>query len=244
MLILHNFGEPLLNDHIADMVRFARSKRVAGSIQFATNGVQLTPRLSRDLVLAGLDGLVISVDALTKEEYSVLKGRDCLATVMDNAREFMRIKRELKSATPHVCAKMVRRKGHEKEQREFLKLWSGIVDEAALSAYSNWGGVVGYEGDIAVPHRRYACHFPWYYPVVNWDGRVFFCCAACHDDAVIGDLNDASLYAIWHGAAINEIRQAHLDGRFSANSTCSRCTYWSESRVNLDTRLRRLKKRL
>jgi radical SAM protein with 4Fe4S-binding SPASM domain len=234
MFILHNFGEPLLNPSIARMVSMAKERNIARSIQFATNGLLLTESKARDLIEAGLDGIVFSVDAYSGEEYKALKGKDMLDKVVENARTFIRVKKELKSSSPHVCAKMVRRKGYEHTFEPFLKMWSEIVDEAALTSFSNWGAMVGYDGSEEIPTQRYACHFLWYYPAINWDGRVFFCCAACDADAVIGDLRESSLSDIWHGERLAEVRRAHLEGRFDKIAPCSKCSYWSESRVNLD----------
>jgi radical SAM protein with 4Fe4S-binding SPASM domain len=239
MLILHNFGEPLMNPDLAAMVALAKKQRVARSVQFATNATLLTEEKSRALIDARLDGIVLSVDALTREEYRELKGMDLLDTVRENACTLMSLKRRLRSAKPHVCAKMVRRQDYAHTFKPFLREWRTIVDEAALTSYSNWGDAVDYNGTQKQLPPRYACHFLWYYPAVNWDGRVFFCCAACDPSAVIGDLKDQSLSEIWHGERLAQVRKAHLEKRFSDISVCARCTYWSESGVNLDPWLKK-----
>ena len=234
MLVLHNFGEPLMHPAIAEMVVLAKRQRVARSVNFSTNGTRLTRAMARALILAGLDGLVISVDAYSREEYLELKGRDCLGRIEENAREIMALKKDLGRENPHVSAKMVRRRGYEQTFSPFLKKWASLVDEAALTPYSNWGDRVADNGTETVPAKRFACHFLWYYPAVCWDGRVFFCCAACDREAVVGDLNRATMAEIWTGEKLREIRKAHLEGRFDRIPSCRNCTYWAESRVNLD----------
>lgn len=234
MLMLHNFGEPLLNPDIAEMVRLAKKKDITRSINFSTNGTLLTEAMARDLITAGLDGLVISVDAYSRDQYKELKGRDCLDQVEANARTIMGLKSKMKRSNPHVSAKMVRRRGFEDTFNPFLKKWSAIVDEAALTPFSNWGDRISDPQAGELGDKRYACHFLWYYPAISWDGRVFFCCAACDKEAVIGNLNESSLAEIWKGTALRAVRQAHLEKRFDEIKSCRRCTYWAESRINLD----------
>ena len=239
MLILHNSGEPLLNRDIYGMIALAKQKKVARVVQFSTNGLLLTEENCEKLVRAGLDGLVISVDAYTRREYAELKGVDCLERVIENARTMMRVKKRLSSPIPYVSAKMVRRRGFEDTFAPFLKFWREIVDEAALTPFSNWGGQMAYEGTEPLARKRFACHFLWYYPAINPDGKVFFCCASTSPGAVIGDVTEESLQEIWRGERLARARRRHLEGRFETAGPCRNCSYWSEAGVDLDRWLRR-----
>lgn len=234
MLILHNSGEPLLNNNIYEMISIAKRKKAARVVQFSTNGLLIDEKNSERLVRSGLDGLVISVDAYKSEEYMELKGRDSLDRVIENAKILMSVKERLKSSTPFVSAKMVRRRGYEETFEPFLKFWKMIVDEAALTPYSNWGGEVPYLGTDIIPKERYACHFLWYYPAINWDGTVYFCCASTDPKAVIGNINEKSLTEIWADKPLADIRRKHLKKSYESAGPCANCTYWSESGVNLD----------
>ncbi len=238
MIILHNSGEPLLNKDIYEMIAIAKRSQAARVVQFSTNGLLLTESNAGKLVRSGLDGLVISVDAYSREDYADLKGKDCLDRVIENARGLMAVKRRLRSRTPYVSAKMVRRSGYEDTFQPFLDLWKGIVDEAALTPYSNWGGAVEYQGTETIPPRRFACHFLWYYPAVQWDGTVYCCCASTAPGAVIGNLYEKSLEEIWKDRPLARLRRCHLEGNYGEIEPCRDCTYWSESGVNLDRWLR------
>lgn len=239
MLVLHNSGEPLLNPDIYEMIAVAKRSRAARVVQFSTNAVNLTRENSVKLIESGLDGLVISVDAATREDYAELKGRDCLEKVVENARGLMEEKRRLKSSTPWVSAKMVRRRGREDTFDRFLQFWGEIVDEAALTPFSNWGGQIAYAGTETVPRERFACHFLWYYPVIQWDGTVYCCCGSTAPAGVIGNLNEKPLAEIWRDEPLSRLRRLHLEKRYDRAGPCGECTYWSESRVNLDGWLRR-----
>ena len=243
MLILHNSGEPLLNPDIYEMIALAKREKAARVVQFSTNGLNLTRENAAKLIEAGLDGLVISVDAATRGDYAELKGRDCLEKVIENARGLMEEKRRRKSSTPWVSAKMVRRRGKEDTFPRFLEFWSGIVDEAALTPFSNWGGAVDYGGTEPIPRKRFACHFLWYYPAIQWDGTVYCCCAGTEPAAVIGNVNEKSLAEIWRDEPLARLRGFHLEREYDRADPCRDCSYWAESGVDLDRWLMKRERR-
>jgi radical SAM protein with 4Fe4S-binding SPASM domain len=234
MIILHNFGEPLLNPELPRMVTMIKEKKAAQVVQFATNGLLLTEDIIGGLIDAGLDSVTISVDAHTADDYRELKGVDGLEKVRENSRLLMKLKKERHSPLPWVSAKMVRRKGREGAFKPFLKEWRALVDEALLTPYSNWGGDVPYEGTDILPPRRHACHFLWYYPVIDWQGQVYMCCATVSDKGVIGDLRETTLQQIWTGERLKSLRRAHLSHDLSCYPACSDCSYWAESKISLD----------
>ena len=68
-------GEPLLHPHLAKMIAQAHGRGYA--TELITNGMLLTARVSRDLIAAGLDFLVASVDGSTAQSYTdIRKGAD------------------------------------------------------------------------------------------------------------------------------------------------------------------------
>ena len=79
-LVLNGIGEPLLNPHLEDYIRLARSFMPAGSwIGFQTNGLLLTNLRALSLVAAGLDRICISVDASSADTFrKVREGGDLL----------------------------------------------------------------------------------------------------------------------------------------------------------------------
>jgi radical SAM protein with 4Fe4S-binding SPASM domain len=234
MIILHNFGEPLLHPKLSEMVRMIKERKAARCVQFATNGISADEKVFNDLIDSGLDMITFSIDAHTAREYRDLKGSDSLGQVRENVELLMRLKEKRGSLFPRVCAKMVLRKGFEHTAKPFLDEWRKIADEALLTPFSNWGGDIAYTGTEPAARKRYACHFLWYYPVIDWKGDVFSCCAVFSPKAIIGNLNRESIGEIWQGEQLKKIRTAHLQKDFSRIPYCAECTYWSESKADLD----------
>ena len=69
MLSLTGQGEPLLNPHIADMVRIAKEKDVAERIEIISNASLLRPALADALIDAGLDTLRVSLQGMSSQKY-------------------------------------------------------------------------------------------------------------------------------------------------------------------------------
>jgi putative metalloenzyme radical SAM/SPASM domain maturase len=80
-LVLNGVGEPLLNRHLEEFIRIARSAMPAsGWIGFQSNGLLLTGTRARSLVEAGLDKICISVDGASPETFrKVREGGELMA---------------------------------------------------------------------------------------------------------------------------------------------------------------------
>ena len=80
------FGEPLAHPQIIPMI--GQAKSVASPVELITNGLLLTPQLSRQLIEAGLDVLWVSLDGVTPESYSDVRLGAALPQVLENIAAF------------------------------------------------------------------------------------------------------------------------------------------------------------
>jgi MoaA/NifB/PqqE/SkfB family radical SAM enzyme len=70
--VLHGLGEPLLNPHLFEMVRYLKAQGVY--VLFNSNALALNERRRQELVESGLDEYRISFDAATPETYKRIRG--------------------------------------------------------------------------------------------------------------------------------------------------------------------------
>jgi uncharacterized Fe-S cluster-containing radical SAM superfamily enzyme len=73
-VILQQFGEPLLNPHIPEMIAYLKKSNVCRTVFMVTNGLLLNPKLNRALIDAGIDVLRVSVNGLDAEAYRNICG--------------------------------------------------------------------------------------------------------------------------------------------------------------------------
>ena len=71
---LYKEGEPLVNKHFADMVRYAKASPKVLRVDTTTNASLLTPERSLEIIDAGLDRINISVEGVNAEQYRDFSG--------------------------------------------------------------------------------------------------------------------------------------------------------------------------
>ncbi len=83
-LAFMGLGEPLLHPRFLEMVRYAKERGLRAEV--TTNALLLTRELATDLLAAGLDQLVVSIDGATAESFSRVRPGASLKRVVDNVR--------------------------------------------------------------------------------------------------------------------------------------------------------------
>src|ERR1700674_5069711 len=66
-VVLHGLGEPLLNKVLARMIRYLKARGIY--VLFNANGIALTATLGQELMDAGLNEFLLSMDGATRETY-------------------------------------------------------------------------------------------------------------------------------------------------------------------------------
>lgn len=98
-------GEPLTHPDIIDMVALAHKAGL--KTEMITNGHLLNKDVSRGLIQAGLDTLVVSVDGTTEETFTDIRQGGDLLRVEDNIREFNALGKTLSRKKPEVGLEFV-----------------------------------------------------------------------------------------------------------------------------------------
>ncbi|HWQ45757.1 MAG TPA: radical SAM protein, partial [Longilinea sp.] len=65
------YGEPLTHPKILDMIR--RTRELGAEIELITNGILLTPQISRSLIDLGVNTVWVSLDGITPESYADIR---------------------------------------------------------------------------------------------------------------------------------------------------------------------------
>ena len=92
-LNLTGYGEPLLNEHIFDMVKYAAEKKI--KTHFATNSTMLgKPGCAQTLIDSGLYSLIFSIDAADKKTFESIRVGANFDNVISNIETFQKANRE------------------------------------------------------------------------------------------------------------------------------------------------------
>jgi radical SAM protein with 4Fe4S-binding SPASM domain len=215
-------GEPALHRGLVEMVRYAKAKGIP-EVQFNTNGIPFTDKKIRDLVDAGLDRIIFSIDGADKETVEKIRVGLDYDRLVDNVRAFHKVRAERGGVKPFIRVQMVRMRDNRDQVERFIEQWKPWVDDIRIADVTDRGQ----GGHLAVgdqrPVGRRRCPQPWQRMVVSSDGTVVPCCLDWNKEWVIGDANTEPLAMIWRGARMEAMRQVQRDNRLDETAPCRGC---------------------
>ena len=235
---LFHRGEPLLHPQIADMISYAAARKIRTRLH--TNATLLDGKLSRDLILAGLDMISFSFDGYTREEYENNRAGADYGRTLENIKGFLRIKKELGANKPLTIIQIIEsdsiKKNDKRQQQKafFLKNFKNHPpDRIVTRKPHNWGGLLnGSTEGISDPSggKRNACTFPWYALTIFFNGKVYPCPQDFMGRMPIGDLKNSSINEIFNGPEIRELRKMFKSEELAESFPCINC-----DRITRDT---------
>jgi MoaA/NifB/PqqE/SkfB family radical SAM enzyme len=224
---LHGFGEPLLDKRLAERIELAKSCGITRTY-IVSNASLLFPETSRKIISAGLDKMKISFYGTDEESYNNTMKRLDFKVTLQNVKDFLRIRREMKSQTPRLILQYLPNETNNAKTAEFKALWSPLIDSQVgdvlnVASLHNYGGGRAYNrlGKKIVS----VCYFPWTSMSVLWDGRVVTCCMDSNGVQVLGDLNTQSVEEVWNGPVLAEVRNSFGKLDYSKFPVCLSCDW-------------------
>lgn len=220
------FGEPMINKKIFEMIKYAKNAGIVDTM-FNTNASLLTELNSRKLIESGIDKVFFSFDSPYREKFNKIRIKGDYDQVLNNIKNFMKIKKEMNSFTPITRVQMVLMKETKDDWEDFKKLFEPIVDTVAYVDYLDHGrqnyhdkkGILKLEKS----DTPYKCPQLWQRAFVHPDGIVTPCCIDTDRTLVMGNINDQSIDQIWRGDKYSRIRKLHADGKSHEIPLCKNC---------------------
>jgi radical SAM protein with 4Fe4S-binding SPASM domain len=227
-------GEPMLHPDLFTLIE------ITDGIQsvLSTNGHFLSQENSVRLVRSGLGKLIVSLDGMSQETYSIYRRDGDIGKVMEGIDNVIAARKKYKSSLKVEIQFLVNRfnehqiaevKNYAKKMNAFLRLKSMQVINAgrtadwmpSISKYSRYVNRNGnWERKGSMSNR---CARLWFNPVITWDGKVVPCCFDKDASRVMGDLNSYSFRQVWYGPDYKKFRKEVLSGRQNI-AICRNCT--------------------
>lgn len=230
VLRIVGIGEPLLHNKIVDMVKYAASKGVAKTIEILTNALLLTPRLSDQLINAGLTRLVVSVQGTSAAKYKEVCGKEIdFANFIKNLRYFFANK-----GNAQVYIKIIDCALEDKDdERKFQEIFGDICDTLAIEYAVPIHPGIDYKNVLkekVIPLTQFGlpvkevqiCPQPFFTMQINPDGKVAPCYSFEYPE-IMGDCNSESVCQIWTGEKFQSFRRKMLDGIKNVCEICAHC---------------------
>ncbi|MBF0337466.1 MAG: radical SAM protein [Nitrospirae bacterium] len=195
---LCNWGEPLLNRHLAEMIRYAKGYNTI--VGFSTNLNRLNDNTAKDIVASGVDLIVLSIDGATQDSYGQYRVGGNFSTVMANIERLLSF-REASKPFPQLIWQFLVNRYNEGEveaagqiargygiafspsplrthmgKELLMPLYARLNEDASWLPQDNSYSRYAYEIAPGTRTRQHSCKWLWDASVVNWDGSVAPCC--------------------------------------------------------------------
>lgn len=232
-------GEPYLHPKFLELVKYASQKKIYTVT--STNAHFLTERKAKETVESGLDRILISIDGTTQETYEQYRVGGSLEKVIEGTKNLVKVKRELKSNTPHIVFQFLVVKPNEHQIADVKLLAKEIgVDEVKLKTAQVYDFENGNEliptidqysrykkqanGKYKIKNKLHNhCWKLWHSTVITWDGKVVPCCFDKDAQHRLGDLHSKSFVEIWESDLYQSFRSRLLKGRKEID-ICTNCS--------------------
>ena len=210
-------GEPTIHPKFLECIEYAKKKGVR-EVSTLTNGSRLSAEFFREMIDAGIDWITISVDGLDDMYESIRKPLKFSETLR-KLRDIKRIKDEVGIHKPVIKVQAIWPSIKEYPEK-FYNTIAPYVDAIAFNPLIDYLG----NDDEIMYEDNFSCCQLYQRLVVGADGQVMMCSNDEEGTVIVGNANHESIHEIWHGDALNRIRDTHRqkDG-FLKIPVCGRC---------------------
>jgi len=223
---LFNWGEPLLNRDLPEIIRLIHDHHVGTQIH--TNMNYLPDDLGERIIEAGLDFLVASIDGVTQPVYETYRKGGSCEQALANLKKLVEMRNAKNTDTPRIIWRFLcfPHNRHEIEAAHRLAEEIG-VDDLALGE----GGLDGYTytrhdrkkiGEQTQSPQPPYCRDVYDFPVIHWDGTLLPCCNIGSIEFAWGDLKTCAFLDAFNGPQFRAARRL-VSGDPAAKSPCQAC---------------------
>lgn len=207
-------GEPTLNRHFLDCVRYAKQRGIR-EVDSLSNALWLTPAMFAELVDLQMDWLTISFDGVG-ETYEKIRAPAKFDEMVQKIRAFSEIKKRKRSVKPVVRIQGVWPAIQENPEAYF-DTFEPLVDEVSTNTLLDY---LHTDQDIQYI-EKFVCPVPFQRLVIGSDGRAFMCINDELGREPVGDARAQSIRDIWNGEPMRRVRAVHQ--RCEGTKTFSPC---------------------
>jgi radical SAM protein with 4Fe4S-binding SPASM domain len=196
-------GEAFLNPHIYDMIKYAKEKGIK-EVSTLTHGGHVDEDKFKKLIKLGLDWLTISFDGIG-EMYEKIRTPLKFNDQVNKIKKFQEIKKQEGVKKPVIKVQTIW-PAISKNPKEFYDIFNPITDQIASNPLIDW---LFNDTDIEY-EENFTCPQLWERMVIGSDGRVMLCANDEIGAHIVGDVNNESIYDIWHGKKMKNAREIHI----------------------------------
>lgn len=231
-IILFNWGEPLLNPNIIDVIKTIKKHDIFLSISSNLN-VDLTEQKADELINSGIDYFICSIDGITQKTYETYRKKGNFNKAFDNLKLLINSKKKFKTDAPIIEWQFLvfKHNEHEIEQAEKIAKeidvdkfnlrapWCPTEMVSTIDKYNNY--IIDNNKQTFKPVDKY-CNWLWNAIVINANGSVSPCCSVENEDEDFGNIFTTPFYKLWNNKNFRQARKFNITRKKTDFS--NRCT--------------------
>lgn len=210
-------GEATLHTKFAECISYAKEKGIK-EVSFLTHGGKLTLPYFEKIVKAGVDWITISVDGVG-ETYEKIRKPLKFDDLLSKIKAIKKYKDDHGLHRPVIKVQGIWPAIQEDPQL-YYDTFSPYVDLVAFNPLIDYLG-----NDRNIEYlENFTCPQQYQRLVIGADGLVMKCSNDEENREVIGDINKQTVHAIWHGEAMQRVRDLHKKSKgFMDSAVCKKC---------------------
>jgi len=238
-VILYFQGEPFLNNQLIEFIQYTHDAGIYTST--STNGQFLNRINAQEIVLSGLDKMIISIDGSTQQVYETYRVGGSLQKALDGIKLLVEWKKTLKSVTPLIEIQFLVLKTNEHQMKEMKQLTKLLEADrltfksaqlydfengnkllTSIDRYARYKSTT--DGKFVIkrdPSNN--CWRVWSGGVINVHGEVLPCCFDKSSEHSFGNICKNSFLNCWQSNKASEFRGRIIKNRKQIDM-CRNCT--------------------
>jgi radical SAM protein with 4Fe4S-binding SPASM domain len=238
VIVLYHGGEPLLNNSFLNMIKFFSNVEKELYIKTVTNGLLLTKKTSKEIVLSGLSHIEISLDGISALESEIIRVSSSTELVIQNIKELLSCIKENKSclkvsiATTQFIDKLddasqMDKLKYDLISKEFKKeINNGELDIKSTYAYA-WSDMQIDKSKFQIIEdtnsscSNYCDHIENTI-TIRANGDIVPCCYDLTSQLIMGNIQNDTLNNIWNNDKYLKLRKSISNKEYI--SICDNCS--------------------
>lgn len=214
-LWLCEYGESLLYPRFVDAVVYAKQRGFV--VKVVTNGSLLTETMTKTILDAGMDVLIISVDTCNKEEYEKMRVGLKFDTLVNNMKRLKQMRDAGGYKTEIIANALILPENRQRPEVE--KFWKPYVDTMCFFGE----GDVSFSKKPALIRMEAGICDQMTLMNIRVDGKVTLCCRDCQAAVIIGDVTKQKPLDVFNSELFRQIRLNMANGIYY--EMCEGCSY-------------------
>jgi radical SAM protein with 4Fe4S-binding SPASM domain len=196
------------------MAAYAKEKGVK-EVSFLTNSLVIDNDYARRLAEIKVDYISVSIDGVY-EDYERIRKPATFDGILRRLEDLKEIRDTIGKGYPRIKVNTIWTKVKDRID-DYYKIFSPLADIISFNPDYD------YTQEATEIDPDHICQYPWQRFTVKWNGDVPMCISDWDSEVILGNITKSTIFEIWNGDKMNQIRQDQQNHRIRNYAPCRKC---------------------